>query len=119
MDLQTYIQAHISKPFKWGTNDCCIFVGEWIRIKTGRDYLIEHRPWRNKREAVRKLRDLNGLSFFLDQHFISINPNMAKDGDLAIFEGTACIFSGRHVVSVGESGLVFRSRLGAAAAWTV
>lgn len=119
MNLQTYIQAHINKPFQWGSNDCCTFVGGWIRIRTGRDYLIEHRPWKSARDAAKRLRALNGLFSFLDGHFSSINPNMAQDGDLTVFEGTACVFSGRHIVSVGEEGLVFRDRSCAELAWKI
>jgi hypothetical protein len=118
MDLQTYIQAHLSKPFEWGENDCCTFAIGWLEIKTGREYLTEFRPWRTARQAAKKLRDLGGLFFLFQKNLTRINPNMAMDGDLTIIDGTACIFSGRHVVSVGESGLVFESRARADVAWT-
>lgn len=47
-----------------------------------------------------------------------INPNMAQDGDLTIYQGAACLFSGRHIVSVGEEGLVFTDRSVVSEAWT-
>ncbi|SEN70651.1 hypothetical protein SAMN05216404_106144 [Nitrosospira multiformis] len=118
MKFSEYISSHANRRFIWGVHDCCTFVGEWVRLETGRDYLTEHRPWTTAREAKKKLRDLNGLSFFLDQHFKRIPPGMAQDGDLTIYQGAACLFSGRHIVSVGETGLVFTDRSVAKEAWT-
>lgn len=117
--LPEYIASHLSRPFKWGENDCVTFAIGWLEAKTGRDYLTQHKPWRTARQAAKKLRDLYGLFFLFDENLISIHPNMAQDGDLTILEGTACIFSGRHIVSIGEEGLVFRDRQCATAAWTV
>lgn len=118
MTLPEYISLHANKPFKWGENDCCTFIGEWARIKTGRDYLAEHKPWTTAKQAARKLRDLGGLSVLLQSTLKQINPNMAQDGDLTIYQGTAHLFSGRHIVSVGLDGLVFTDRTKAKEAWT-
>ena len=118
MMLFEYISLHASKPFKWGENDCCTFIGEWIRIKTGRDYLAEHKPWRTARQAAKKLKDLGGIPALLQSNLKQINPNMAQDGDLTIYQGTANLFSGRHIVSVGLDGLVFTDRIKAKEAWT-
>jgi hypothetical protein len=117
MKLPEYIQMHTNKPFKWGQNDCVLFAIGWLQLKTGKDYLTEHKPWRTAREASKKLRDLGGLVGLFNNNLISIIPNMAQDGDLTVFDGTACIFSGRHIVSVGEGGLVFRDRCSATMAW--
>jgi hypothetical protein len=116
-DIAAYITEHINLPFRWGENDCCTFAVGWVQIKTGKDYLTEHRPWRTAREASKKLRALSGLFFLFDSHLMRINPNMAQDGDLTIIDGTASIFSGRHVVSVGLDGLVYRDRSEAECAW--
>jgi hypothetical protein len=119
MMLFEYISLHASKPFKWGENDCCTFIGEWIRIKTGRDYLAEHKPWRTAKQASKKLRDLGGLPALLQSNLKQINPNLALDGDIAISNGTACLYSGRHIVSVGKDGLLFADRMLAESAWRV
>jgi hypothetical protein len=118
MNLSIYVQKSLKTPFKWGENDCITFAIGWLEIETGRDYLTEHRPWRTARQAAKKLRDLGGLFFLFQENLTRINPNMAQDGDLTIIDGTACIFSGRHVVSVGNAGLVFEDRLRAECAWT-
>ena len=116
-DVASYIAEHINRPFAWGDNDCCTFAGGWIQVKTGKDYLAEHRPWRTARQASKKLRDLGGLFFLFTENLTSINPKMAQDGDLTIIDGTASIFSGRHVVSVGLEGLVYKDRSEAECAW--
>jgi hypothetical protein len=118
MTLAEYIAAHLRKPFKWGSHDCCTFIGGWLEIKTGRDYLTEHLPWKTALEAAKKLRDLGGIRSLLQSNLKPINPNMAQDGDLTIYQGTAHLFSGRHIVSVGENGLVFTDRSVVEEAWT-
>lgn len=118
MTLPEYISAHLRKPFKWGSNDCCTFIGAWVQLKTGRDYLSEHKPWRTARQAAKKLRDLGGIRGALQSNLKQINPNMAQDGDLTIIDGVASLFSGRHIVSVGRDGLLFSDRTVAKEAWT-
>lgn len=117
MILQEYITSHLTKRFKWGENDCCTFAVGWVEIKTGHDYLTEHRPWRTARQAARKLRDLQGLFFLFDENLKRIHPNMAQDGDLTVIDGTAAIFSGRHAVSIGINGLEYADRTRAECAW--
>jgi hypothetical protein len=119
MMLFEYISLHANRKFKWGENDCCTFIGEWIRIKTGRDYLAAHKPWSTARQASKKLKDLGGIAALLQSNLKQINPNMALDGDIAISEGTACLYSGRHIVSVGKEGLLFVNRTLAESAWRV
>jgi hypothetical protein len=117
VDLATYITEHINRPFEWGEHDCCTFAVGWVQIKTGRDYLAEHRPWRTARQASKKLRALSGLFFLFDENLTRINPNMAQDGDLTIIDGVASLFSGRHVVAAGMDGLVYKDRVRAECAW--
>jgi hypothetical protein len=117
MRLSEYIQTHSNKRFEWGVHDCITFTIGFLEIQTGRDYLTEHRPWRTARQAHKKLRDLQGLFFLFNDSLTSINPNLARDGDLAIHGNTAFLFSGRHIVSVGPDGLVFVDRMIALCAW--
>jgi len=118
MNLSTYIQTNLTNRFTWGSHDCATFCCNWIFSQTGRDYLAEHRPWRSATEANKKLRALGGLFFLFETHLTRINPNMAQDGDLTIYQGAAHLFSGRHIVSAGHNGLVFTDRCVATEAWT-
>jgi len=118
MTLADYITEHLGKPFAWGGNDCVGFAVGWLEHATGRDYLSQYRPWSSALQAARKVADLGGLDALFDAELTQINPNFAADGDLAIIRGTAFIFSGAHVVSVGENGLEFLDRLEAQYAWS-
>ncbi len=118
MNLSEYIQLHIDIPFEWGKNDCVIFTIGWLEHRTKNDYLSRYKPWKSGRQAKKKLRGLKGLFFLFEQNLKQINPNMARDGDLTIFQGAAHLFSGRHIVSVGETGLVFTDRCIVKKAWT-
>jgi hypothetical protein len=118
MTLADYITEHLSKPFQWGVNDCVGFAVGWLEIATGKDYLSKYRPWDSALSAARKVADLGGLDVLFDAELTQINPHLAQDGDLAIIRGTAFIYSGAHVVSVGESGLAFLPRTEAKYAWS-
>lgn len=116
--LADYISARLSMPFKWGQNDCVCFAVGWQELATGRDILSAYRPWRTEREALRNIKRPGGLERLFDAHFTRIEPNYAKDGDLALVDGTAYLFSGSWVVSVGKDGLIFKTRTEAACAWS-
>lgn len=117
MTLPDYIAAHLDKPFKWGANDCCTFAIGWLEIATGRDYLAPYKPWKSAKQAMRKVDKAGGLAYLFDASLERINPHMALDGDLTIVNGTASLFTGAYVVSVGDEGLVFTDRTEAVCAW--
>jgi hypothetical protein len=119
MTLPEYITLHHNMPFKWGENDCCTFSIGWLELVMGKDFLSEHRPWSTALEASRKVKDLGGLPFLLSNNLAQINPNFGRDGDLAMVDDVLCLFSSRHVVSVGKEGLTFIDRILAKSAWRV
>jgi hypothetical protein len=118
MKLYEYISLHHNKPFKWGENDCCTFAIGWLELVMGKDFLSEHRPWSSALEASRKVKDLGGLPLLLSNNLKQINANFAWDGDLAIYQDAAHLFSGSHIVSVGEKGLIFTDRMKVTEAYT-
>lgn len=117
MTLADYIAAHLQKPFAWGSNDCTTFVIGWLESETGIDYLSQYRPWSSAIDASRILKRLGGLEHMFDKHLTRINQNMAADGHIALIDGVASLFSGPHVVAVGEHGLQFKNRTEAKCAW--
>lgn len=117
MTLADYITSHLETPFGWGSNDCVLFAVGWLEIATGCDYLGPYKPWASAKEAIRKVDGAGGLAALFDAQLECINPRMAADGDIALIDRTAFLFSGPHVVSVGESGLVFLDRMEATCAW--
>lgn len=117
MTLSDYITDHLGIPFAWGSNDCVLFAIGWLEHATGRDYLSPYKPWASAKEAIRKVDEAGGLESLFDAELHRINPHMAIDGDIALIDRTALLFSGPHIVSVGESGLVFLDRMDAKMAW--
>ncbi len=118
MDLPAYIAARLSIPFAWGANDCMTFAIRWVELSTGRK-LLPAKLWDSELAAARVIQQHGGLVAALDAHFTRLkHPNYAKDGDIAIADGTVSLVSGRHVVAPGEKGLVFNPRTRAQHAWT-
>lgn len=117
MTLIEYITDHLQKPFAWGSNDCIHFAVGWIEIATKKDYLSEFKPWDSARTALLAVERAGGLEFQFNKHLTPIDPNYAHDGCVTVVERTAYIFSGAHIVSVGEDGLVFKKRSEAKCAW--
>lgn len=117
MTLPEYITAHLGKPFAWGENDCILFAIGYLEIATGRDYLSQYKPWASAKDAIRKVDTAGGLEGLFDAQLAHVNPHLAVDGDIALIDRTAYLFSGPHIVSIGESGLVFVDRMSAKLAW--
>ena len=90
----------------------------WMSIVTGTDLLATYKPWSNKQEAMLKIKKHGGLVEIFDNSFRSIPPQHATDGDIAVIGTTSFLFVGRHIVSVGDEGLVFRNRCDATNAWS-
>ncbi|HQS59723.1 MAG: hypothetical protein B7Y56_02995 [Gallionellales bacterium 35-53-114] len=115
--LADYITGKLSQPFEYGVNDCILFTIGWVEIATGKKYLPA-KLWKNEKEALRLIKKHGGLIAVFDKHYTRIEPNYARDGDLTIVDGIAYLFSGVSIVSVGQSGLLNKSRIIATTAWT-
>lgn len=119
MKLYDYIQAHMKTPFEWGLHDCVLFAAGWVRAATGIDPLAGLPGWDSARSAMRVIHQAGGLEFAIDKRFQRINPNSARDGDLALYGKCVCVFSGSHIVGPNQNGLEFVKRSCASAAWRV
>jgi hypothetical protein len=118
MTLAEYITRLLREPFSWGSNDCVLFAAGWVKCKTGFDHLADQPTWTSAKGAMRIVRDLGGLEKLMDDRFDRINLHMAKDGDLALYKGALCIFTGPHIVGPGPDGLTFINRTEAECAWS-
>jgi hypothetical protein len=117
MTLPDYIAANLTRPFVWGSHDCILFGFGWVNQQTGRDWLAEFTPWKTPKQAMRIVKRLSGLEAAFDARFTRINPNLARDGDIALYNGCMCLFSGPHIVGPGPDGMTFVNRLRATCAW--
>lgn len=116
MTLADYIAEKLKQPFQYGVNDCVLFTIGWVELASGEKYLPK-KIWTNEQQALATLKRRGGLIKVFDKHFERIQPNYAVDGDIALVEDVASLFSASHCVSTGKDGLVFRNRLLAAMAW--
>ncbi|MBS1170017.1 MAG: hypothetical protein H6R01_935 [Burkholderiaceae bacterium] len=119
MTLADYITRHLRVPFFYGRMDCVLFAAGWVREKTGAEPLDGIAIWETERQAMRAVKAAGGLEAALDARFPRVNPNLAKDGDLALYGKSICIFSGDHIVGPGKDGLEFINRMEAACAWSI
>jgi len=118
MTLSEYIAKNLSVPFAFGSHDCITFTVGWIEIATCKKYLPEL-TWTTEKKALAELKKRGGIENIFDGHFQRVEPNYAVDGDIAIVDGTASVFSGVHCVSTGTNGLAFKDRTLATAAWRI
>lgn len=109
MILADYIAARLATPFIWGQHDCVLFTVRWAEIQTGRE-LLPKKIWATELAAQRLLKKNGGLINVFEQNFQRIQPNFACDGDIAVADDIAYLYSGAHIVGTGMAGLVFRPR---------
>lgn len=117
MNLADYITSKLTAPFEYGVNDCILFTIGWVEIATGKKYLPAT-IWKNEKEALRLIKKNGGLMAVFDKNFTPVEPNFARDGDLTLVDDIAYLFSGANLISVGQNGLVSKTRLTAMHAWT-
>ncbi len=119
MKLHDYITAHLGASFCYGRLDCVLFAHGYVKQATGIDYLADVPKWENERQALRQIKGVGGLEAAIDARLTRVNPHMAKDGDIALYEGSVCLFSGPHIVGPGINGLQFIDRMKATCAWSI
>ena len=119
MTLAQYITDRLQTPFAWGSHDCVCFAIGWISIVAMEDLMAPYRPWSTEKKARAIIKKLGGLELMFDKNLKRILPSYAKDGDVALIDGTAYLFSGNQIVGPGKNGLIFKTRLDATCAWSL
>ena len=120
--LHDFLLERAEAPFAWGVNDCALFAADAVLAITGVDIAAEFREkYSTEAEAFALIRDLTGgetvadaAAWCAERHGLAEweFPLMAQRGDLAVIENDGRLIagivhlSGRHVVTVAESGLV-------------
>jgi hypothetical protein len=119
--LADFIHERHSMPFKWGSNDCCMFASDWALLATGVDPAKDFRGYKSKIAAERILAgqgvaDVGGLVDKVCGAYLVGKPLlMANRGDWVLGqrgEGIALgICVGAHCAFVGPRGLEFLALL--------
>lgn len=118
MTLPEYLTANLGRKFQWGELDCVTFCARYVELATGVNHLADVPTWTSAKQALRLRRELGGIEKLMDDRLKRVHPNMAKDGDIALYGKVLCLFSGPHIVGPGHDGLVFINRLRAECAWS-
>lgn len=134
-ELHEFLLARATAPFAWGTNDCCLFPADAIQAFTGVDIAADFRgKYTDKASAFALIQTVTGGSTVADaaaycahQHGLAerAHPLMAQRGDLVVVPNGGNLIAGivhlngRHVVSVGDAGLLRISITDVQRAWAV
>lgn len=127
-------------PFVWGTNDCCLFPADAIKAFTGVDIASDFRgkytdeasafeliPWITGHEVDRASAVEDAAVYCAQKAELKEwpGPLFAQRGDLVVIaNGETTIagvvhLNGRHVISVGQSGLLRLPLRSVKRAWRV
>jgi hypothetical protein len=117
MKIDDYISENLKKPFKWGRHDCFTFAVGWVSLKTRINFLSDYGKWDDALSAKRAIDKVGTLADEIDRNLQRIPSKQAKDGDLCLVDNSLMLFYGRHIVGVGENGLVFKDRESASCCW--
>jgi hypothetical protein len=61
--LVDFIEERRDRPFSWGSNDCCLFASDWIRLCTGIDPAADLRGrYHSALSAARVMRSHGGVA---------------------------------------------------------
>lgn len=140
-ELYEFFVARTAEPFAWGTNDCCIFPADAIKAMTGTDIAADFRgKYTDEASAFALIKSVTGFptvsaaASWCARKFGLVEwedgngkpaPLFAQRGDLAVLEDAGRLIAGivglngRHVISVGESGLLRLPLSAVVRAWRV
>jgi hypothetical protein len=125
-EFHQFLKSRAQTPFAWGTNDCCLFPADAIHSFTGHDLAEDFRgKYTDEASAFALIKTLTGGTTVEDAAAWCAQkaglmewakdgkplPLFAKRGDLVVLEDSGRMIAGvvhlngRHVISVGESGL--------------
>lgn len=129
-DLHEFLVSRAHAPFVWGANDCCLFPADAVQAMTGVDLADDFRGKYSDEDsafalieavtgstAPRETAIADAAAWCAAKHGLKEwpMPLYAKRGDLVVIEDSGRLISGvihltgRHVVSMGQSGIVKRA----------
>lgn len=134
-EFHHFLLKRAREPFAWGINDCSLFAADAIQSFTGVDLASDFRgKYKDEASAFALIKTVTGGETVADaaawcakKHGLveRIHPLMAQRGDLVIVPDSGNLISavvhlnGRHVVTVGEKGLLRLSIMEVKRAWAI
>jgi hypothetical protein len=124
--LATYLIAVSRRPFVWGTDDCAMFVADWVRAETGRDGASALRGRYAGPDGARAMHGPLGLARTVDRCARSVGmvrtryPNAGDIGVVAIGRDAHCAIATGHGWVVRGDKMIMRVPMARViAAWTL
>jgi hypothetical protein len=133
--LPAFVASRRTTPFAWGTNDCSLFAADAVLAITGEDIADAFRGrYTDEASAFGLIKALTGgtdvahaAAYCATKHGLTeySYPKLAKRGDLVVLTNAGRVIAGvvhtdgRHIVSVGEKGLLYLPISQAQRAWAV
>lgn len=132
--LAEFVESRRSVPFAWGSNDCCLFAGDWFRTACGVDFARSFRGRYStaigamlaaRRAGIAADDDLFGvLGWPALAGLEEIDPRQAGRGDIAAVRIdnrmlALGVFTGAAIAGSGASGVEFYHRDKVVRAWRI
>jgi hypothetical protein len=133
--LMATVEAERSRPFVWGTADCCLFVADCILAMTGVDPAAAFRGFYHSAHGARRcLKNYCGgglealaEQIAAEQRLPEILPTMAQRGDAVLLEAyerppeyrALGICLGASIAAQGPQGLSLEPMSRALRAWRI
>lgn len=133
--LPAFLYDRKDQAFKWGVNDCSLFAADAVQAITGTDIASDfRRGYTDHATSLAVIQSVSGGSTVADaaaycaaKHNMPeyTFPLMAQRGDLVAADNDGQLIAGvvhgdgRHVVTVGESGLMYLPITQIKRAWKV
>lgn len=115
-----------SRPFAWGSLDCCLWAADWVLARSGRDPAAPLRGgyW-TEAGAGELVRRAGGILALVSQHVAAIGLVEAADpapGDLGVVQFASgrspALWTGEMWVAKAQTG-IFAGRYPHLVAWSV
>jgi hypothetical protein len=134
-EFHAFLLDRAKIPFAWGINDCCLFPADAIQSFTGVDLADDFRgKYTDQASAFAAIKVVaNGetvadaAAYCAAKHGLKEwpFPLQARRGDLVVIQESGSLIAGvvhlngRHVISVGEGGLVRLPITAVKRAWAI
>jgi len=123
--LHEHIAANASSRFSWGDNDCCLFVARAVDVICDTEHATSLASrYHDEATAKEYIAQSGGIAAAVDT-FIGPHKTEGRPmrGDVVLFSGsngeTLGICIGKHIASVGQSGVVMEDRAKTICYWSI